>query len=248
MILPTSKAKPSTENPKLLILFGKPKSGKTTAMAGLENNLIIDMEEGSNYVECMAVKAKTIADLREISKAIREAGCPYKYITLDTVTALEEIVLAMALDDYRATAMGKKFGFNEKTQQYEYVDIRTLPLGGGYYWQREAFQKVLNIFRGLTDHLILIGHTKDRTINREGKDLSENLLDLSGKLERIVSSKADALGYVYRKKNQTLINFNGGDDLIVEARPAHLRGKEIVIAESDESGTITTYWDRIFKN
>lgn len=247
MILPTTKLAPLSENPKLLILFGKPKSGKTTIIAGLEGNLIIDLEEGSNYVECMAVKAKSIEDLREISIAIKEAGNPYKYITIDTITALEDMILPMALADYRATPMGKKFGFNEFTGKYEYVDIRTLPNGGGYLYLREAFQKVVNIFRGLTEHLILIGHTKDRTINRDGKELSENLLDLSGKLERIISSKADALGYVYRKKNQTIVNFNGGDDLVVEARPAHLRGKEIVIAESDDLGVITTYWDRIFK-
>ena len=64
----------------------------------------------------------------------------------------------------------------------------------------KLFKKLLIFFRSLADHIILIGHTKDRTINREGKELSENLLDLSGKLERIISSKADALGYVYRKK------------------------------------------------
>jgi len=248
MNLPTSKQKPLTENPKLLILFGKPKSGKTTIVAGLENNLIIDMEEGSNYVEAMAVKAKTVDDLRTIASAIKEAGYPYKYITLDTVTALEDIILPMALQDYRNTPMGKNFGLDPQTNQYHYVDIRTLPNGSGYLYIREAFQKVVNLFRTLVEYVILVGHTKDRTINRDGKELSENLLDLSGKLERIISSKADALGYVYRKKNQTVINFNGGDDLVVEARPAHLRGKEIVIAESDESGTITTYWDRIFKN
>jgi len=239
MILPTSKTPAKTENPKFLILFGKPKSGKTTILAGLENNLIIDLEEGSNYVDAMAVKANNIDDLKAISKAIKEAGNPYKYITIDTATALEDIILPMALADYKSTPMGKTF---------DGLDVRTLPNGAGYLYIREAFQRVVNIFRGLTEHLILIGHTKDRTINRDGKELSENLLDLSGKLERIISSKADALGYVYRKKNQTIINFNGGEDLLVEARPAHLRGKEIVIAESDEDGVITMHWDKIFKD
>ena len=42
------------------------------------------------------------------------------------------------------------------------------------------------------------------------------------------------------------MNFNGGEDCIVEARADHLRGKEIVIAESDEENKITAYWDRIF--
>ena len=42
------------------------------------------------------------------------------------------------------------------------------------------------------------------------------------------------------------MNFNGGEDIIVEARQDHLRGKEIVIADSDDSNKITSYWDRIF--
>lgn len=248
MILPTEKTIASVDNPKFIIFFGKPKSGKTTIAAALPNNLIIDMEDGSNYVSALVVKAKNIADLKEIAAAIKEAGCPYDYITLDTATALEDIILPMALQEYRNTPMGKDYGKNPKTGQLEYADVRLLPQGAGYLYIREAFQKVINIFKNLTPTLILLGHTKDRTINRDGKDLSENLLDLSGKLERLVASKADALGYVYRAKNQTLINFKGGDDLVVEARPEHLRGKEIVIAESDEDGVITTYWDRIFLN
>jgi hypothetical protein len=40
--------------------------------------------------------------------------------------------------------------------------------------------------------------------------------------------------------------FNGGEDLIVEARQAHLRGQEIVVAESDEDNNITAFWDKIY--
>ena len=113
---------------------------------------------------------------------------------------------------------------------------------------REAYKAVIDGLKPLFKYFILLGHTKDKIINKQGKELSENSLDLAGKLERIICADADALGYVYRNKNQTIINFNGGGDFIVEARPAHLRGKEIVIAESDENGKITTYWDKIFLN
>ena len=239
MILPTARIKPTTENPKFLILFGKPKSGKTTIMSMLDDNLIIDCENGTNYVEAMAVKASSASDLLKIRKMVEDGGCPYKYITIDTATALEEMILPVAADMYRKTPMGKKFDGD---------DVRALPNGAGYLYIRQAFKKVITAYKGITEHLILIGHTKDRTINRDGKELSENLLDLSGKLERIISADADALGYVYRTKNQTKINFNGGDDLVVEARPKHLRGKDIVIAESDEDGNMTSYWDRVFKS
>ena len=38
LILPTEKSRPATTNPKTLILFGKPKAGKSTLMAALDNN------------------------------------------------------------------------------------------------------------------------------------------------------------------------------------------------------------------
>ena len=33
----------------------------------------------------------------------------------------------------------------------------------------------------------------------------------------------------------------------MEARAKHIAGKDIVIAEGNEDGTITTHWDRIYK-
>lgn len=246
MDLPTKKKKPINENPRYTVLFGKPKSGKTTIVSLLENNLIIDLEDGSDYVEAMVVKASNLQELQEINKSIKEAGCPYDYITIDTATALEEMVLPMALNMYRQTPMGSNFGYDPKTGQYVYKDVRTLPNGAGYLYIRNSFLKVIENFKNVTNHLILLGHTKDRTINRKGKELSENLLDLSGKLERLVAAKADALGYVYRDENKTIINFNGGEDFVVEARPKHLRGKEIIIAESDDNGTIKAFWDKVF--
>ena len=59
---------------------------------------------------------------------------------------------------------------------------------------------------------------------------------------------ADAVGYVYRKENETHISFkSGGDGTIMEARPRHIAGKDIVIATGNEDGSITTYWDKVYK-
>lgn len=102
------------------------------------------------------------------------------------------------------------------------------------------------MFRELSDHLILIGHTKDKLIDRDGEELTEMVLDLVGKLGDIICGEADAVGYVYRKKNETLISFEGGDNSVREARAPHLRGQKIVIADSNEANEITTHWDRIY--
>ena len=42
IVLPTKKEKPTRFNPKRLIIYSKPKTGKTSAFAGLDDNLIIE--------------------------------------------------------------------------------------------------------------------------------------------------------------------------------------------------------------
>lgn len=241
IVLPTEKVKAKVKNPRFLILFGKPKSGKTTIASDLKDNLIIDLEGGSEFLEALSVQARNINDLGEIASAIRQknkecGGYFYKHITIDNATRLEELTLSYALTLYNQTPMGKGFK----------GDIRTLPQGGGWFYIRQAVRKVIDMFRDLCEEFILVGHTKDKLVNKDGEELSEMQLDLAGKLSDIICGEADAIGYVYRKKNQTLISFQGGENNIVEARAPHLRGQKIIIAESDNDGRVTTYWERIY--
>lgn len=242
LVLPKEKNKPKVNNPRFLILYGKPKSGKTTIAAALDSNLIIDLEGGSEYLSALSVQARNINDLGAISNAIKAEIAstgkkPYKFITIDNATRLEEMCLDYAKILYMQTPMGKT---------YKGDDIRTLPNGSGYMYLRQAVRKVIDMFRELCDNFILIGHTKDKMINKEGEELTEMALDLVGKLGDIICGEADAVGYIYRKKNETIISFEGGDNTIREARAPHLRGQKIVIAESDENNNVTVHWDRIY--
>lgn len=242
IVLPKEKVKAKVENPRFLIIFGKPKAGKTTLASKLDNNLIVDLEGGSEFLEVLAVQARSVKDLGDIANAIREeikstGKKPYKYITLDNASRLEEICLSYAATLYRQTPMGKNYSGN---------DVRTLPNGSGYMYLQQAVRKVIDMFRDLCDNFILIGHLKDKMINKEGEELSEMSLDLVGKLANIICGEADAVGYVYRKKNETHISFEGGDNSVREARAPHLRGKNIVIAESDENNNVKVYWDKIY--
>lgn len=241
IVLPTEKVKPKVLNPRFLILFGKPKSGKTTVVSRLEGNLIVDLEGGSEFLEALAIQARNVKDLGDIANAIREKNAEsnknfYKYITIDNASRLEEMVLPYAAQLYKATSLGAK---------WTGTDVRQLPKGAGWAYIWEAVKKVIRMFRELCDTLILVGHTKDKSIEIEGTELSEMQLDLAGKLSDIICGEADAIAYVYRKKNQTIASFKGGESCVREARAEHLRGKNIVIAESDEDNVITTHWDKV---
>ena len=242
IVLPKEKIKAKVENPRFLIIFGKPKAGKTTLASKLDNNLIVDLEGGSEFLEALAVQARSVKDLGEIANSIRteikETGKkPYKYITLDNASRLEEICLSYAVQLYKATPLGKT---------YNGTDVRTLPNGSGYMYLQQAVGKVIDMFRDLCDNFILIGHLKDKMINKDGEEMSEMSLDLVGKLANIICGESDAVGYVYRKKNETRISFEGGDNSVREARAPHLRGQNIVLAESDDNNNIITHWDRIY--
>ena len=192
----------------------------------------------------MSVQARIVNDLGEIASAVRAKNAEvghnfYKRITIDNATRLEEMCLSYAATLYRQTPIGKN---------WKGSDVRTLPNGSGYFYLRQAVRKVIDMFRELCDQFILIGHVKDVQIDQNGEELSEMALDLVGKLSSIVCGEADAVGFVYRKNNETHISFKGGDGTVREARALHLRGKDIVIATGNEDGTITTYWDRIYKS
>ena len=243
LVLPKEKSVPKINNPKFLILAGRPKAGKSTLMTALENNLIIDLEDGYQALSALVVQARSINDFAEIANALKteinnnEGKFPYKYITIDNATRLEEMCLSYAVQLYRQTPMGKN---------YQGTDVRTLPNGSGYMYLRQAVRKVIDMFRGLCETFILITHTKDRQINFEGTEVNEIAIDLAGKLGDILCGEADAIGYVYRKKNETIISFEGGEGTVREARANHLRGKKIVVAESDNDNNITFHMDKIF--
>lgn len=242
--LPTNKIPAVSVNPQYLVLYGLPKAGKTSAVAQLENNLIVDLEGGSQFIDAMSVQARNINDLGEIAQAIRaknkEVGHNfYRRITIDNATRLEDICMSYACTLYKKTELGKNWTGD---------DVTTLARGAGYKYLRDAVKRVIDMFKELCDEFILIGHVKDSITEKDGQEVNAKEIDLVGKLGKIICGMADAVGYVYRKDNETHISFkSGGDGTIMEARARHIAGKDIVIATGNEDGSITTYWDRVYK-
>lgn len=235
--LPTIKVPSVTQDPKNLILFGAPKVGKTTILSTLENCLILDFEDGSDYVDALKLKVRTINELVEICKAIKEAKNPYKFIALDTVTALVDFAKPLALKEYKASVAGKNF---------EGTDVLTAPHGAGYGFLKSAIQKIIDLVAQVTDHVIIIGHVKLSAIDGgDESDITKNL-DLPGNSKRALAADSDAIGYIYRDANSNLcVNFSA-DGVECGARPQHLANKQIIVAEMQEDGTFVPHWDRIY--
>lgn len=180
--------------------------------------------------------------LKEIINTIRESnekkgGYTYKFITIDTVSALEDIALELANILYRKTPMGRNWTGD---------DVTKLPNGAGYQYLREAMDVILNEIEPLCDTLIILGHLKAKFVEKEGKEMESRGLALTGKIASILCSQVDAIGYVYRDDNKTLVNFAPSESLIVGSRPEHLKNQTITLIESDKDGKLTVDWSKIF--
>lgn len=238
--LPTKKVLATRANPKRLVIYSKPKAGKTSALALLDNCLLLDFEKGSDYVDAMKLKIDSLQGLKEVGAEIVKAGKPYKYIAVDTVTALEELCLGYAKSLYMDTPMGAN---------YKGDSVLKLPNGAGYLYLREAFFKILDYIETLVPEdgsVILLGHLKDKNIDIAGKEVAAVDLDLTGKIKSLVCAKADAIGLLSRKGNQVILNFKTSDEITCGARPDHLKNQEIILTESID-GNLIASWDKVFK-
>jgi hypothetical protein len=245
MELPKKRIPASTVSPRRLLLYSLPKTGKTTAIAKLDDCLIIDLEHGTAFVDSMHVKANNSAELREIVDALeaemkKTGKVPYKYIAIDTATKLEEFADEIAPNLFKQTSLGSKF-------KGDIVELKMLPQGLGYKFVRDAYALLINSIAPLCERLILIGHTKDKYVQKEDKEATSIEVDLTGKLSKLVTQNVDAIGYVYRKKNQLFVSFKTDGQIVSGNRSPHLDGKDILLAESSkETGEVKAFWDDIF--
>ena len=264
--LPTERSVVTNYNPKLLILMGRPKQGKSSFVAAIDDNLIIDLEDGYRALSVMKVQARSMKDLQDIKSAIIAKGkelhkAPYRFITIDNATRLEEMSVPYAADLYRNTPMGAGWGYLKDNKGMPYkdpktgqlvvdpkADVRLLPNGSGYLYLRKAIRQMIDMFKPLCETLILVTHVKDKQIRKDSQEMSEMSVDLAGKAGDIVCGEADAIGLIYREGNKTYISFEGGDNTIREARCPHLRGKKILVAESNENNEVKFDASKVFIN
>jgi|TARA_R110000772_G_scaffold69434_2_gene153383 hypothetical protein len=213
-----------------MIIYGAPKIGKTTVLSQLDDCLIIDLEDGSDMVDALKVKANSLSDLQAIGAAIMKEGRPYKYIAIDTISKLEDWCEGYAKQIYMKTPMGKSFEKNNPG-----TSVLSLPNGAGYLYLRLAYKEWMDKLGKLADHIILVGHLKDKMLEKKGKEVAVKDLDLTGKIKQITCTNADAVGYIFREGEETMISFDSLDDITAGTRCAHLKGK-----------TMPLEWSKIF--
>jgi hypothetical protein len=147
------------------------------------------------------------------------------------------MVMPLAINLYKQTPMGKNYSGDS---------ILTLPNGAGYLYVRQAFFQVLDFIDTLAPHIILSGHIKDKQVDDKGEMVMSANIDLTGKIKSLICANADAIGYMYRKGNETILSFKTNEEVTCGARPEHLQNEEIIISEMKD-GKLKTYWNKVYK-
>jgi hypothetical protein len=210
MELPTSRIAPARRNPKLLTLFGQSKVGKTTTLSQLENCLILDTEQGTDFVSAMKVQVNNLNELMSTMKAIRDSDHKYDYIALDTLDNMVFWVEHAICTENKVKQIGD------------------IPYGGGYAQVRDRVITIINRLKSLCPHLILIGHRKKTLIGSDSVEVNTSSLDLSGKLKNLVMADSDAIGFVYRDEEGNLkVTFEASSEIEAGSRCEHLRGNVV---------------------
>lgn len=94
IVLPTERRKATDYNPRLMVLYGRPKSGKSSLMASIDNNLIIDLEDGYRALDVMAVQARSANDIFESRILLHRR---MKRMVVNLSTALSPLIMQLDL-------------------------------------------------------------------------------------------------------------------------------------------------------
>lgn len=249
IVLPTSVSKPKATNCKSMILYGKAKSGKTTAVSKLPNCLILDVESGTAFVEGIIMSppegigpVSKFKWLKDVAAEIKKAGKPYDYVAIDTISQLDIDAEWVGTWNYMQSVQGKKFNRDSiggilKPDHPEYESVLSLGQGYGYRYTREA---IMDIFDALKDTgkicTIFICHVADKMIaNKSGDEVMVKDLALVGKTRDVLPRLTDAIGNVWNEDGKLMVSFIGDNQKIGGVRAPHLVGY---------SGELD--WDSIF--
>jgi len=254
-ILPQKPTKSKLVNPSPLLVFGKPKIGKTTTIAALENCLVINFEDKVQSADGMIVYVETLAELAKLLKQIIAEKCPYKYIAVDTLTKLEELCVSEAERLYMKTPMGKEswIKLNDDTKKMlptcgkaKYGNILFLPNGSGYQYLRSAFKSITDLIEKAAPNIIYIAHVKETNILKDGVEFMSSDINLVGKNKQSISASAQAIAFMTRIGGKNYLCFQPGADILAGCKIKRLDGKEILISEQDEEYNLKTYWDKVY--
>lgn len=142
MLLPTEKTKPKTDFESFTtLIYGAPKTGKSTLASQFESPLFLATEAGLNSLETYNVMIDSWTTFLVACKEISAGGHQFKTIVIDTVDNLFDLCSV--------------FICKRNNIQYE----GDLEWGKGFKFVKDEFRRAINKLSLLPYGLVFISHT-----------------------------------------------------------------------------------------
>lgn len=250
----TEKTKPRG-TPSHLLLYGPPKTGKNSAVALLPDHLVLNLDNGVEYVEtCATPYISTIDLFLEAIDAIEEMSPKPKFLVVDTVDKLQELAFHLGIKRYN-----DRFANTEKSKGntiYTKDDLMNLPQGGGWGFLRRGFDDLMNWIFELQIPTIWLSHVRYRYIDDATAEKAEKRmlgnrpreLALMGLICDKICADMCLIGYLFRDQNKLMMDTTPGDSNGIGTRLRHLDSRQFCLSVKAKDGTIQDGggWEEIF--
>lgn len=164
-----------------VLLYGEPKSGKTTTASKFPKSLIIAFEKGYSAIPgVMAMPVNSWSDFLKIVRQLKDPKAKERFetIVIDTADIAWDYCEKYVCNINGVDAIGK------------------IPYGGGYSQAAREFDEKLRSIVQMDFGLVLISHSMEKTFTSEaGEEYSKITPTLANKPRLICGRLCDIIGY-----------------------------------------------------
>lgn len=167
---------------KYVMLYGKPKSGKTTAAASFPKSLLLAFEKGYNAIG--GIVAQDITKWADVKLVLRQLEKPEVRERFDTII----FDTASIAWDYVESFVCSQNGVTK---------ISDIAWGAGYAQCKKEFESTLRKITLLGYGVVLLAHSVSRIEKRaDGSEVEIISPDLPKRAAEICNSLVDVIGYI----------------------------------------------------
>lgn len=196
---------------KYILIYGKPKVGKTTLASHFPKNLLIAFERGYNAVGgIMAQDITKWAEFKTVIKQLQKEEAKEKFstITIDTVT--------------EAWTMCEKYICIQNNVQ----KISDIPWGQGYGACKEEFAKCLRDITMMGYGLVLIAHNGRRIeVDEKGSEIEFISPELPKRCYDVVNKLVDIIAYISSEPDGRYLYTRATSNIMAGSRFPYLAEK-----------------------
>ena len=211
-----------------VLLYGEPKSGKTTTASKFPGALVLAFEKGYSAIPgIMAKPMNTWGDFKKVLSELRDEEVKQVFQTVVIDTA-----------DIAYQYCEKYICNRESDAQKSYETISDIPFGKGFKMAQLEFDECIRKILQMDYGLVLISHAQDKTFKDEqGVEYNQIIPTLENKARLVCERTCDIIGYsriidVEGEGPQTKLFLRGTPRFVAGSRFAYI---EPVIDFSYES-------------